>query len=196
MPTDSGVNLNSVQEPFAAPCEESLTAICEQLSGGAAVFRLGESGACCAAAHGLSEAQLEWLTEQLSSQAGTREALHRGERYGLGALTLLPLHAGGTLRGVLATATLPPPPLTRLAASALALADRERAAQEQADRLRAQLASARHDLKGPLAAVKGYLDMLLREQAGPIPPPMRRYLERCLSAVVREVALIDSLHAE
>ncbi|HZH02993.1 MAG TPA: histidine kinase dimerization/phospho-acceptor domain-containing protein [Myxococcaceae bacterium] len=54
------------------------------------------------------------------------------------------------------------------------------------------LRRARHDLKTPLAVMKGYLDMMLRGMGGELTPQMRRYLERMGQAVRHELTLLDS----
>lgn len=46
------------------------------------------------------------------------------------------------------------------------------------DELKSQFVSvAAHELRNPLAAILGYLEMLLDEDLGPVPGPQRRYLE-------------------
>jgi signal transduction histidine kinase len=49
----------------------------------------------------------------------------------------------------------------------------------------------RHELKNPLVAIKGYVDMMLRGMVGPFAEPARRYLRRIAVAVERQRAVID-----
>lgn len=66
----------------------------------------------------------------------------------------------------------------------------------QEERTERAMRRAAHDLKAPLAAMKGYVDMMLRGMAGPLTPTMQRYLERMKQAVDRQRQLIDAeLHA-
>ncbi|MGQ0505499.1 MAG: histidine kinase dimerization/phospho-acceptor domain-containing protein [Myxococcaceae bacterium] len=65
-------------------------------------------------------------------------------------------------------------------------------------RLRAQAEPQRkakrrlaHDLKTPLVALKGYVDMMKRGMGGPLTEAQRRYLARMDQAVARQCALID-----
>jgi two-component system, OmpR family, sensor kinase len=53
------------------------------------------------------------------------------------------------------------------------------------------LSRAVHDLKAPLSALKGYVDMMLRGIAGPMPPAASRYLTRIREVVDRQRQLID-----
>jgi len=55
----------------------------------------------------------------------------------------------------------------------------------------AALRRARHDLKTPIAVMKGYVDMMLRGMGGEPTPTMRRYLERMSEAVKKELNLLD-----
>lgn len=57
--------------------------------------------------------------------------------------------------------------------------------------LDAALRRARHDLKTPIAVLKGYVDMMLRGMGGDPSPTARRYLERMSDAVRKELALLD-----
>jgi signal transduction histidine kinase len=63
-----------------------------------------------------------------------------------------------------------------------------RRAEQRAER---ELSRAVHDLKAPLSALKGYVDMMLRGIAGPMPPTANRYLARIREVVDRERQLID-----
>jgi signal transduction histidine kinase len=63
-----------------------------------------------------------------------------------------------------------------------------RRAEQRLDR---DLSRTAHDLKAPLSAVKGYVDMMLRGIAGPMPPNANRYLARIREVVDRERQLID-----
>lgn len=58
-------------------------------------------------------------------------------------------------------------------------------------RVERDLSRAVHDLKAPLSAVKGYVDMMLRGIAGPMPPTANRYLERIRDVVDRQRQIID-----
>jgi len=60
-------------------------------------------------------------------------------------------------------------------------------------RIEKAMRRAAHDLKAPLSAMKGYVDMMLRGMAGPLTPTMQRYLDRLSQAIERERALIDLL---
>ncbi|MBI3182133.1 MAG: hypothetical protein HYZ28_08305 [Myxococcales bacterium] len=77
-------------------------------------------------------------------------------------------------------------PLGRLGRSILAQLDSAGSPEE------ARLAMVRHQLKTPLVAMKGYLDMVRRGMAGPITPVMDRYLERVAAGIERARALVDS----
>jgi len=57
---------------------------------------------------------------------------------------------------------------------------------------RARAMRLKHDLRTPLVAMKGYVDMLLRGMAGPLNARTRRYLERLAHAVERQRDLIDA----
>lgn len=59
-------------------------------------------------------------------------------------------------------------------------------------RLEGDLARMVHDLKAPLSAVKGYVEMLLRGMAGPLSPDASRYLERIREVIDREREMIDT----
>src|SRR5262245_44046783 len=63
-----------------------------------------------------------------------------------------------------------------------------RRAEQQVER---DLSRAMHDLKAPLSALKGYVDMMLRGIAGPMPPTANRYLTRIREVVDRERQLIE-----
>jgi signal transduction histidine kinase len=58
-------------------------------------------------------------------------------------------------------------------------------------RVERELARTAHDLKAPLAAAKGYVEMMLRGMAGPLPPGAARYLERIREVIDGERRLID-----
>ncbi|MFL5321498.1 MAG: histidine kinase dimerization/phospho-acceptor domain-containing protein [Myxococcaceae bacterium] len=55
----------------------------------------------------------------------------------------------------------------------------------------ALLSQARHDLRTPLTALKGYADMINRGMAGPVTPTLKRYVDRIGAAVEREVRLLE-----
>lgn len=115
----------------------------------------------------------------------------------------------GRQRGALvlvdATTVSVAPALCELIAVALVKDRRRRKSVDQQRQLRKQLAAQRrrirhlrsqasrsaHDLKAPLVAIKGYVDMLLRGMAGPLNDQAQRYLDRIGSAVERERQLID-----
>lgn len=58
-------------------------------------------------------------------------------------------------------------------------------------RVERDLSRAVHDLKAPLSALKGYVDMMLRGLAGPMPPTANRYLTRIREVVDRQRQLIE-----
>ena len=60
------------------------------------------------------------------------------------------------------------------------------------DQLDDFLSALRHDLKAPLVAIKGYVDLMRRGIAGPLTPRMERYLEEVIRATQRECDIIDS----
>ncbi len=62
----------------------------------------------------------------------------------------------------------------------------------ETQQLDAWLRQVRHDLKAPLLAIRGYVDLMQRGAAGPLTPRMERYLARVMEATLRECALIDS----
>jgi signal transduction histidine kinase len=62
----------------------------------------------------------------------------------------------------------------------------------ETQQLVAWLRQVRHDLKAPLLAIRGYVDLMQRGAAGPLTPRMERYLARVMEATLRECALIDS----
>lgn len=64
-------------------------------------------------------------------------------------------------------------------------------ARRAEQRVERDLSRAVHDLKAPLSALKGYVDMMLRGIAGPMPPTANRYLARIREVVDRERQLID-----
>lgn len=66
------------------------------------------------------------------------------------------------------------------------------ALREEVTHHRARAMRLKHDLRAPLVAMKGYVDMLLRGMAGPLNPRVRRYLERLAHAVERQRDLIDA----
>src|SRR5882672_3183908 len=73
------------------------------------------------------------------------------------------------------------------------LARRRIEARRTEQRVARDLSRAVHDLKAPLSALKGYVDMMLRGIAGPMPPTANRYLTRIREVVERERQLIDNL---
>ena len=60
----------------------------------------------------------------------------------------------------------------------------------------ALLSQARHDLRTPLTAMKGYADMINRGMAGPVTPTLKRYVERIGAAVERECELLEERLSE
>ncbi len=62
----------------------------------------------------------------------------------------------------------------------------------ETQQLDAWLRQVRHDLKAPLLAIRGYVDLMQRGAAGRLTPRMERYLARVMEATLRECALIDS----
>lgn len=176
----------------------ALEALCEAArrvaeAKGAAVFRhLGSATVCLASSRALE-----------SIQPAARPA--PGQR-------LLYLSVRGKVAGALVIGEPLQPeapalqPLARLGELLLERAEREArtrrlgAAVRQRlaalagaeDRLETRLALARHELKTPLAAVKSYVDMLLRGMAGPTTPAMQRYLERVAAGLERARILVDT----
>lgn len=71
------------------------------------------------------------------------------------------------------------------------LARRRIEARRAEQRVEREMSRAVHDLKAPLSALKGYVDMMLRGIAGPMPPTANRYLARIREVVDRERQLID-----
>src|SRR5687767_1905300 len=71
------------------------------------------------------------------------------------------------------------------------LATARRSARWSQLRVERDLTRTVHDLKAPLAAVKGYVEMMLRGMAGPLPPGASRYLERIREVIDRERWLIE-----
>src|SRR6185295_6581398 len=71
------------------------------------------------------------------------------------------------------------------------LARRRIEARRAEQRVERELSRTVHDLKAPLSALKGYVDMMLRGIAGPMPPTANRYLTRIREVVDRERQLID-----
>lgn len=55
----------------------------------------------------------------------------------------------------------------------------------------ALLSQARHDLRTPLTALKGYADMINRGMAGPVTPTLKKYVDRIGKAVDRECELLN-----
>lgn len=55
----------------------------------------------------------------------------------------------------------------------------------------ALLSQARHDLRTPLTALKGYADMINRGMAGPVTPTLKRYVDRIGRAIERECEILD-----
>jgi signal transduction histidine kinase len=67
-------------------------------------------------------------------------------------------------------------------------------ATAQADRLKEEfLASVSHEFRTPLTAIRGFVELLLREGPGPLTERQRRYLEFVDSAGVRLGRLVDDL---
>lgn len=54
------------------------------------------------------------------------------------------------------------------------------------------LSALRHDLKAPLVAIKGYVDLMRRGIAGPLTARMERYLDEVIRATQRECGIIDA----
>ena len=50
-----------------------------------------------------------------------------------------------------------------------------------------------HELRTPMSTLKGYLDMLLAGDAGPLKPPVRDILTEMLLAIEREIRLINGM---
>lgn len=96
--------------------------------------------------------------------------------------------------------------ISGFAATALARAEREgllvqalRRARADRRALTSRVAAlerlgsrASHDLKAPLVAIKGYVDMVLRGMGGPIEEKTARYLDKVNGSVDRMKNLIDS----
>lgn len=158
-----------------------------------------------ATAHGLL-ARAELPVDQIARRCrqGTVLPVADGQVYAvkLGRRSLGALFVRGS-------AQEPDPVVMALAgfcAAALARAERERSlgqavreAKRERDRLAARVEAlerlgsrASHDLKAPLVAIKGYVDMILRGFGGPIEPKATRYLEKVNGSVDRMKELIDS----
>ncbi|HED00862.1 MAG TPA: HAMP domain-containing histidine kinase, partial [Proteobacteria bacterium] len=62
------------------------------------------------------------------------------------------------------------------------------------EQMRSQyLAGIVHDLKTPLTAVKGFVDMMLSEKAGPLTAKQEKFLRSCSGAISREAELVECL---
>lgn len=62
------------------------------------------------------------------------------------------------------------------------------------EQMRSQyLAGIVHDLKTPLTAVKGFVDMMLSGKAGPLTAKQERFLRSCSGAISREAELVEGL---
>ncbi len=151
---------------------------------------------------GAGPAQLEAAMEQLG-QMRVRAELSAARAVSIGGSLAHPFAGGalvldGARRNCVG-------PLLELAERCLALerraselSARERitrrtvaSSRERLSRLEAQLAYVRHELKSPLVAVKGYVEMMARGMAGPLTPVMKRYLERIAAGVERQRELIE-----
>lgn len=64
----------------------------------------------------------------------------------------------------------------------------------EADRLKAELVSiVSHELRSPLTSIKGYLDLILAGETGPLPPRQREFLDIIHSNTLRLAGLIEDI---
>jgi len=119
-------------------------------------------------------------------------------------LTILPLGAANDLRGVLVVVTPAPPDpdemllLRAVAAHLAATITRPQLwpsqSAEASDRTWEEfLAHAAHEIKNPLASIKGYADLLLRRAAKDPVDPYRKGLATISQQVGRTTTLLDQL---
>lgn len=139
------------------------------------------------------------MTTRLGDQTG----------HAVSALAILPLQADTTCIGAIAIITpTPPTPRERLALQAIAahlslaiehartrqLAERQHNQLEAPDREWDNfLSHATHEIKNPLASIKGYADLLLRRTAKDPADPARKGLMIISQQVARTTALIEQL---
>jgi len=191
--------------------ERLCKATCEQGPfDGAAIFIWDEGEPTCLAARAGPES-LARVRRELRRHRGLRRSLESGELQKREGYALLPMgtkaafavwHANGVEPSTfvlhrlssLASASYEvwrQQALDRTLRRRLHRAQRQLARQEE--RTERVLRRAAHDLKAPLSAMKGYVDMMLRGMAGPLTPTMQRYTERIRQAIERQRQLIDAL---
>lgn len=152
-------------------------------------------------------AELRQIVQKLRNHRARQNVL-RGLSDRMGAYGLQPVRASGQVVGALVLGEEKleiAEPLAVLISQALANEDarsEQRNLMREVYRLRQQLrdatrvrtallSQARHDLRTPLTAMKGYADMINRGMAGPVTPQLKRYVDRICAAVDKEVQLLE-----
>ncbi|MFH1742132.1 MAG: ATP-binding protein, partial [bacterium] len=70
----------------------------------------------------------------------------------------------------------------------------DRTKQAEVDRMKSDLISiVSHELRSPLTSIKGYVDLMISGDLGPIPPEQKKYLEIVLNNANRLATLIDDM---
>jgi len=112
----------------------------------------------------------------------------------------IPVGAGGEARTLMANVAPVQDPAGEMRALTVVLRDISQL--KALDRMKSQFVSmVSHDLKSPLAAIEGYLDVILAGSAGDDPARIRQMLERCkdraqsLQALIRDLLDLTSLES-
>ncbi len=107
---------------------------------------------------------------------GVRETLWRRDGSTLALeLSITPMHEGGEIRGGVVSL-------------------RDVTERRELDRMKEQfVSSVSHELRTPLTSIRGFLEAVLTEEAGPVNDEQREYLEIVSRNVKRLHALIDDL---
>lgn len=177
------------------------------MTGGSIWLRDGNEAIC------LASRPAQPLTSQ--PNAAVLRAIESGQaEYGLAnndmigrSSAIVPLYARGECIGALAlagAASEPPHSLLGAIADALACAIQQARLDEQVATQRQRLRSIQrqhdelitiisHDLKNPMASIKGYADLLLRRSARNPEDPNRRGLQVISEQIVRMNSLLDKL---
>jgi signal transduction histidine kinase len=125
-----------------------------------------------------------------NSSADVLPLVARGERIGALALAGAPSQPARDLLEAIAGALAGAIQQARLAEQAAALGPQLQAIQRQQNEL---VAIISHDLKNPMASIKGYADLLLRRSARNPDDPNRRGLQIISEQIVRMSGLLDKL---
>jgi two-component system, OmpR family, sensor kinase len=178
----------------------------------AAIFAIPRGWPRALASSSASALERERMKRMLRRDGALRHALRSGLCVREHGLRFFPVKQHGVVAAVLGVAPIPGKvlgvgvlaQLAELAGAVMERSEQDAAraeARRQLARTQAEiqlaqqrvdttLSSAASELKVPLAAMKGYLDMVARGMAGPLSPTLQHYIDRLRQAVERERDLI------